>query len=603
MKTTAISGIPIRLSLFIIVCFGLAPSLLFVSFQYIDFKRDSKAAKTAYLAQIEQQLKQDVKIDYETCTVIHAIKIKRLKRSVKSVIDMIFNIVKEEYHVHEHIMQPKQIADLIHDQLQHIRVFERGYFFIFSMEGVVKLYPPDFSQEGTIWLNFEDSKGKQVVRDMIHLAETAGEGFMEYTWPVSKDGGKYRKKISYIRFFAPLGWIIGTGDYIEAVEDEIQEEIMEAKHRYNIMGGDATFLLDREGNLLTGKLFGDETQAIKDVKQAIAQISPDVLKSSGDFFRVSIQGKDGNESAMLGFARYYAPWGWIGGKMVSLDELEEEGKFFEKKLTDEMINECIIIFLVLIFAVLFVFMTGKYFAFELKKHMSEFEAFFEKAGREKEQIDLEQVRFKELKTIGRTANAMVIKRVEQQKAIEQANLKLKDANRKLKEMASVDGLTQVANRRFFDKRLEKEWNRAAREKQGITLGMLDIDFFKRYNDTYGHQSGDDCLVKVGAILREAMRRPADLAARYGGEEFVILLPATNLEGGKCTAERIHRQLQALNIPHSGSPLGRVSFSMGLACTIPSPRTSSDYLVALADRALYKAKETRNQIVCASDSHN
>ncbi len=553
------------------------------------------------MADIKQQLKMEVKIDYEICNALHAVKIKRLKRSIKSAMDIVFSMVETEYHMHEHTMEPLQIADLIHDQLQCVRLFsEGGYFFILSTKGRVELYPPDLSQEGLSWLNLEDSNGKRIVREMIHLAQTAGGGFLEYAWPVSKDPSKSRKKTSYVRIFEPLNWIIGTGEYIQNIENEIQEEIIESKRQHNIMEDDISFISDLEGKLTVGKTLGFGNLSTTAIKQAIEQIDRTSLKSSGDFFRLSTIGKDGNEYDMLGFAKYYLPWGWIGGKIVNLNIMENRTDFLKKRLKKEMIGEFTFMLLTLIFAISFVFMIGKYYAWQVKKHMSEFEAFFENASKKKEQIKLEKVQFEELKTLGRTANEMVSKRIDQQEKIEQVNLKLKHTNQKLRELANVDGLTNLANRRFFNSLIEKEWHRAARERQKITLGMLDIDFFKRYNDTYGHQMGDDCLIKVGTILKEAMRRPADLAARYGGEEFVILLPSTTLEGGKSTAESIRQQVQALNIPHSGSPFGRVSFSMGLACITPSPQKSPQYLLELADKALYKAKETRDQIICMKE---
>jgi diguanylate cyclase (GGDEF)-like protein len=601
MKTFKITEIPIRLSLFIIICFGIVPSLFFMGFQYIDFKRKIEAGKALHLADIKQQLKMDVKIDYEVCTALHALKIKRLKQSIKSAMDIVFSMVETEYHMYEHTMKPLQIADLIYDQLQCIRLFsDGGYFFILSTKGKVKLYPPDLSQEGLSWFNLKGANGKRIIREMIHLAQTAGGGFLEYTWPVSKDPGKSRKKISYVRIFEPLNWIIGTGEYLENIENEIQEEVIEAKRQRNIMEDDITFILDLEGKLSVGKTLGHGNLSTTAIKQAIAQINSNNLKSSGDFFRITTIGKDGYEYDMLGFARYYLPWGWIGGKIINTNLLENRGDFLKNRLTKEMISEITFMLIALIFSIFFVLMAGKHFARQMKKHMSEFEAFFENASKEKEQINIEKIKFEELKTLGQTANAMVCKRIDQQEKIEQTNLKLRHANQRLKELANVDGLTNLANRRFFNGIIEKEWHRAAREKQSITLGMLDIDFFKRYNDTYGHQMGDDCLIKVGTVLKEAMRRPADLAARYGGEEFVILLPSTNLEGGKSIAESIRQQIQALNIPHSGSPFGRVSFSMGLACITPSPQKSSEYLLALADKALYKAKEARDQIICMKE---
>ena len=169
---------------------------------------------------------------------------------------------------------------------------------------------------------------------------------------------------------------------------------------------------------------------------------------------------------------------------------------------------------------------------------------------------------------------------------------LEKSNRELARLASFDGLTRIANRRYFDHCLEKEWGRLARQKAELSLILCDIDFFKRYNDTYGHQIGDDCLKKVAQTIRRAIKRPADLVARYGGEEFVVLLPQTDLNGAVKIAEDIKREVRDLQIEHVKSDVSPyVSLSMGICTMRPDQETLSAEIVAVADRALYQAKKT------------
>ncbi|MBE9126472.1 MULTISPECIES: response regulator [unclassified Coleofasciculus] len=192
--------------------------------------------------------------------------------------------------------------------------------------------------------------------------------------------------------------------------------------------------------------------------------------------------------------------------------------------------------------------------------------------------------------------------VELRRKIEKERLlmtELEAANRELQRLACLDGLTQIANRRAFDEALQQEWRRLARERAPLSLILCDIDFFKAYNDTYGHQAGDECLKQVANSLRQAVKRPADLVARYGGEEFAIVLPNTQLKGAVKVAEIVRSELNAKAIAHSGSQISDcVTLSFGVAGVIPCPGTSPEQLIAEADQALYQAKvEGRDRVVC------
>lgn len=190
-------------------------------------------------------------------------------------------------------------------------------------------------------------------------------------------------------------------------------------------------------------------------------------------------------------------------------------------------------------------------------------------------------------------------------AIQQANMQrqLTAANQRLTKMAFLDGLTQVANRRRFEQHLEGEWRRMTREQVPISLIMGDIDYFKAFNDRYGHQAGDNCLRLIARTLTRATKRPADLVARYGGEEFAVVLPNTDLQGAEKVAENIRLLVHSRRIPHEGSELaGFLTMSLGVASCIPQTNHSPSDLVKQADDALYEAKRRgRDQVFVAQSN--
>ncbi|MEB3288616.1 MAG: diguanylate cyclase [Leptolyngbya sp.] len=173
--------------------------------------------------------------------------------------------------------------------------------------------------------------------------------------------------------------------------------------------------------------------------------------------------------------------------------------------------------------------------------------------------------------------------------VEERNLELTQLNQELQRLAHSDGLTQTANRRYFDAYLNQEWRRLGREQQPISLILCDADYFKPYNDTYGHQAGDDCLQQLAKVLQQAAQRPADLVARYGGEEFAIILPYTDTQGSVAVAKHIQRALVTLAIPHQAIPQQRVTLSMGIATVVPDSQQFPSALIAAADHALYQVK--------------
>lgn len=183
------------------------------------------------------------------------------------------------------------------------------------------------------------------------------------------------------------------------------------------------------------------------------------------------------------------------------------------------------------------------------------------------------------------------------KALEISQLQLAENNQKLKEAVIRDGLTGLYNRRYFDEQFPVEWARAIRENQSIAMIMLDIDFFKRCNDIYGHATGDKCLIDVSTCLREQLNRPADFVARIGGEEFAVVLPNTVLDGAMQVAEKLRQAIEALQIENKGSEVVKViTVSIGVCCVVPAKDDQLEDLRKCSDIALYDAKESgRNKV--------
>lgn len=180
---------------------------------------------------------------------------------------------------------------------------------------------------------------------------------------------------------------------------------------------------------------------------------------------------------------------------------------------------------------------------------------------------------------------------------EELLVSLQQTNIRLQQQNIIDDLTKIANRRHFDEILEKEWSRAKRIRTSLALLMIDIDFFKQYNDTFGHLKGDECLKQIATVLSNNLNRPGDFVARYGGEEFCILIPETDLDGAITFAEKVHSAIIELKIDNPGSEVSKyLTISIGIAAIVPKHDDSYMDLIYTSDKALYKAKADGRNII-------
>ncbi len=178
------------------------------------------------------------------------------------------------------------------------------------------------------------------------------------------------------------------------------------------------------------------------------------------------------------------------------------------------------------------------------------------------------------------------------------HLALKLKSDLLEELSMFDGLTHIPNRRFFDEVFEKKYKETMRDEKSFSILMIDVDFFKNYNDHYGHGKGDECLIKIASALKNSLKRPTDVVARYGGEEFVVLLKDIDESGTKQVAQSLLESVRALSIPHAYSAAAEyVTISIGIAMKRPREKNSKNELLKHADDALYRAKEEGRDRIC------
>lgn len=212
--------------------------------------------------------------------------------------------------------------------------------------------------------------------------------------------------------------------------------------------------------------------------------------------------------------------------------------------------------------------------------------------------------FKGIELIARIRSALRLKeeiesRKRQTYELERVAEQLKKANEKLRQLSFHDALTGLHNRRYFDDFVEREFKRSQRNRNDLALIMIDIDYFKSFNDRFGHQAGDECLRQIAATFALVVHRSHDLVARYGGEEFAVVLPETEPQGALAVAENLRCEVAELKIPHPDSPYGFVTISGGVAVMVPEAETRTNQLIEAADSALYHSKRAgRNRVSVA-----
>lgn len=430
-------------------------------------------------------------------------------------------------------------------------------------------------------------------------------GYLEFEWRNPGDP-KPRLKAQWMSFFEPWHWVINAAPFrdeypqlvdLAGIDTELAKVQMEGRGYAFIMNMQGALLSHpawKGRNMMDERDVSDGTPYVRNIIESIRKANEQNRAEglSGHLiYRIKEPQSDHIYNRMMNY-RYVPEVNWIVGVVTDVDQLE--APLMVIRNTQMAVMALSIILALLVVAWILRPMTRS--IGNLANAVEQIDG-----GRLDTPLP-EQGRDE----IGRLSSAFsrMAERLARytdnlEQRVAERTAELEEANRKLAALSTTDGLTGLANRRRFDEVLNAEWARAKRTAQPFALVMLDVDHFKKFNDQYGHQAGDDCLKNVAGMIRAQARRAGDLAARYGGEEFALVLADTDATTARRLAEAVRHTIEAMDVPHELSPFGKVTVSIGVAIMMPGVDMDAQGLLRAADEALYRAKhEGRNRVALA-----
>ena len=497
-----------------------------------------------------------------------------------------------------------QAISALLDELRHIQYGHSDYIWAANYRSVL-ISHPDPKLNGADFYNKRDEYGNLIVRPMVEGALKTGDGFHSYWW---RRLGEQQpiEKLTYYKHIPFFDLVIGTAVYMDDVEAAVRLKqtvaVDELRHRLlttHLAKSGYVYIFDGQENMvihpnpnIEGRDFSKQLDPStqKPIGQELMAVAD---KQEGLRYRWDSPSDPSNYSYdKISWVRYFKGFDWYICTSVYVGELGESAIILR--------NRVLAVFAVtLLFSFLLIYMFDKKLTDPLRQLSDT--ALRVESGDLDARCNLN--RTDEIGVVASAFNGMVGHLQENIRDLDakvvERTAELQILNRKLETLSTTDALTGIANRRRFDEVLASEWSRAARAGQPLAIAILDVDWFKKYNDHYGHQAGDECLRIVAGVFASTVCRTGDMVARYGGEEFVFIVPATDGENALSMASKVCEALQALALPHEMSAFGCVTVSIGVAAMVPGKMDVPDMLLKAADKALYRAKEMgRNQAVLA-----
>lgn len=607
---------------------------------YKRFNSEMEVLREEYYNDQKELMKNEI---YEVYDYIQFEKSKiedKLRREIKHRVYDAESIALSIYENNRHKTNA-EIQGMIKDVLSRIRFdYDNGYYFMSRLDGSIILLPNMPDREDTSLIDIENS---HIMRDMIKIAKTEGEGYYHYTWTKPRDDKKEYKKISFIKYFEPLDMYIGTGLYVNDLEEIIKKEVLDRISEIKYRNDGYIFVTTYDGIALVfaqKEYLGKDVSKVRDINDVnIHDEEIKVIEGNKEGYINYFWSKPNREGTYpkITFVKGIDDWKWIIGTGVYVDEIEKTVKLAEADLRKEIFKNIFKISYILLFIMLLVTFLELYLLkrteqtikaeeqlYEILTNLSEDGIFIlEPNGRIIEANHkglkmiscskhvIKKLNFKELlkdqlfkENIDEIINIetylvnkskelipidLYIKRIKLNRdykyiAYVRDLTRRKNYEETLKALAITDELTGVYNRRFIIDQLKTEVERLDREKSILSIVMIDIDRFKNINDTYGHIFGDKVLREFTKILKENLRK-TDFIGRYGGEEFLILLPYTDKISAFNTIHRIKNIFTGNRWENKNL---RVSFSAGITEINSANRNIKDLLVDV-DELLYKAK--------------
>ena len=560
--------------------------LISIIFQYLNFKNDLNHYKKEFTEQKKKEVKNEVLMIYGLIEYKEELLIKTVEDRLKDRVNQAYALAMDIYETNKKTKTEDEIKYLIAQSLDNFKFKDHNnYFFINSNKGQGILFDNKITLDNyvDIW-DLKDLNNQPIIQIQAKIAKEQKEGFTTNSFikPDSNDGIQY-SKISYIKLFEPFDWHIGTGEYIDGLTKKNQEEILNWLNVLKYENSSYMFLNKIDGNVLIyeGKKVEPKPHPSPEIFNRQLEISKN---QNGDFFKYKYKKPNSNEEfEKISFIKKFDEYGWIIGCGVYLDEIEKELQRKEEIFKEHINKQIISILIIFLFILLAIYFISKYIGDFINININNLVKAFSKASLDNKKIDTEKLTYTEFVILANNLN----------ETLENKN----NLEKELQNLSITDELTQLYNRRFFNSKIEEEMNRAKRENKHLCLMVLDIDFFKQYNDTYGHQKGDFVLQEISKVLKNRTNRASDFAFRIGGEEFAILV---NLEKNKISefAEAIKNDIENLKIEHSGNKVSKyVTTSIGVNFKQADELKNIDELFKVADDNLYEAKRSgRNCVV-------
>jgi len=571
-------------------------TLYTVQVQYRNFKTEARLLRDSYLANQKERLKQNVEkaVAY---IAFNKKKVKdRLKTTIKSRVYEVWKVSSHLYEIYKNKRSEEEIRYLIKETLRPIRFNQGwGYFFIVSLDGTEELYPIAPELEGKNLIDLQDINGKYVIRDEITTVQKHGEGFVTGYWPnplIEDDQGSFA--YSFVKLFEKLDWFIGTAEFVDNVEQDIKRETLDWLGKLREGNGSYIFANTYQGNalLMNGKIVTEklnlwdmqDPDGIKVVQEEtrIATENPE-----GGFLSYTWNRDDGEGPVpVISYLKAVPEWEWVVGSFLYMDDIEKTIALKENRLKENVFKDIRLMLLGFLVSIPLITFVSIFVAKAFKRELSVFMVFFQRSKENYAELDLTNLHIKEFFTLGEVTNSMI--------------RKWKEAERKLKHLSRTDTLTGLANRRELTERVTLEAKRMERTGDFFSFVLADIDHFKKTNDTFGHDAGDEVLKRTAGIFQESARAN-DVIARWGGEEFLFLLPNTQLEGAAIVAEKLRNKIENEVFIFKEQEI-RTTITCGVS--ICSPGMDYSDAIKAADVCLYQGKDKgRNTVVAQGDGNS
>ncbi|QNM88752.1 cache domain-containing protein [Aliarcobacter cryaerophilus] len=680
----------------------IAAFLISIFFQYQNFKNDLNHYRKEFTEQKKEEVKNEVLMIYGLIKYKEELLKKTVEDRLIDRVNQAYNLAMNIYETNKKTKTENEIKYLIATSINDLKFKDNdSYFFINSNKGQAILFNKELKLDKYLdLLDFKDANNQPIIEIQAKIVKEKKEGFTtnKFVKPNSKDEVQYLK-LSYVKLFEPFDWHIGTGEYIDELTKNTQEEILDWLNTLKYKNSSYSFLntIDGQTLIFEGKRVEPKPHPYPETFKRQVETAKN---PNGDFYKYEFKKPNSDEiSEKISFIKKFDDYGWLIGCGVYLDEIEKElqrkNEIFKKNITQQIVS----MFIIFLFILVAIYFISKYIADFINKNIKNLIYSFSKASLKNEKVDTNQLNFKEFIILANSLNKtlenknMVEKKLQDYINIVNQNVIISSTNiqgvitevseafceisgykkdeligkshnivrhpntptsfykemwntllskkewrgeiknlakngdiywiyaiitpilknseiigftsiksnitnkKHIEELSITDDLTKIYNRRFFNIKIEEEINRAKRDKKELCLIILDIDFFKQYNDTYGHPQGDIVIKSVANVLKNRTNRADDFAFRVGGEEFVII---THIEKDKVFdyANSIKDDIENLKIEHRGNKASKyVTISLGVVCKNAIEINSSKEIYKKADDNLYEAKRSgRNCVV-------